>query len=110
MKLHFLACIHLDARRDRSKSLLGTAAAFSHQGQLHPQRNRGRRQRGADRRIADGREGPVERYAQIVDFSPVIGQPFRCWSGIQLGFGPLEEIAVIFGMSTRQQFAFAAFG
>jgi hypothetical protein len=47
----------------------------------------------------------VERGAQIVDFPGVIGQPFARRLCRRFTLGPLEEIAVVLGVKTREPFA-----
>jgi hypothetical protein len=77
---------------------------------LHPQGYRRGSQRCADRRVTTRRKSPVERRPQIVDSASVIGQPLSGGPHLHLGFGPLEEVAVIFGVATRDCFQLAAFG
>src|ERR1700730_4277246 len=53
-------------------------------------------------------KGPVERGAQVVDLAPIIGQPFGGGARLQFGLGPLEQVAVIFGVAARDRFELTA--
>jgi len=108
VELHLAARVPARSGHERGERLLDTAAAFLHQRQMHPQGHRGGRQCHSDRRITARRKGPVQRRAQIVDPAAVSGQPFGGGSCLQFGFGPLEKIPIVFGVTSRDLLEFAA--
>ena len=59
--------------------------------------------------VTGGRKGPVEPGAQIVDLTPIFGEPFGRGPRLQFGFGPLEEVPVMFSVAAFGPFALAPF-
>src|SRR5580693_8381766 len=69
---------------------------------MHPEGDGGGGQRRPDRSIAVWRKGPIERGAQIVDFTDVIGQPFVSRPCRRFTLSALEKITVILGVAARE--------
>src|SRR6266542_3334655 len=101
VELHLVAHIPARSGPESGERSLGATTGLLEQRQTHPEGDCGGGQRYPDRSIAAWRKGPVERRAQIVDLRSVIREPFARRSRRRFTFGALENVAIVFGVATR---------